>query len=139
MGLHLTRAEAKALGIVVPSPRKYRNQPVTIDGRHFDSKVEAARFALLQQLERAGELACLLHHPRYELVVKGRRIGLYEADSSYLEGGRQVIEDVKGHLTADYKLKRELVCALYPGAIFREVRLCRGSRLSRPRFSTIDV
>ena len=64
---------------------------------------------------------------------------LYEADSSYLERSRPVIEDVKGHPTPEYKLKRELVLALYPGTIFREVRLCRGSRLSRPRFTTTDA
>jgi hypothetical protein len=102
-----------------PKPRKYRNEKITIDGRTFDSKKEAARFAELALLEKVGAIRDLECQPRYDLSVNGVVIGAYVADFRYysVELGRLVVEDVKGmkglplyrwkikHLLAEHAIK----------------------------------
>ena len=45
----------------------------------------------------------------------------YVADFVYVEGGREVVEDVKGYRTAEYKRKRRLMKKIY-GVDIRETR-----------------
>lgn len=111
-----------------PKARKYRNEPVELNGERFDSKAEAARWAQLRLLERAGEIRELRRQVRYELVpsqrtAAGKHVApvAYVADMVYLDGqGRQVVEDVKGFRTADYKLKVKLMLHVH-GIEIREV------------------
>jgi hypothetical protein len=97
--------------------RKYRNQPVTVDGIRFDSKAEAARYGQLKLLLRAGRIRNLRTHVPFLLEVAGERIGTYEADFVYEQRvepcWEQVVEDVKGVRTREYILKRNLMRALY--------------------------
>lgn len=46
----------------------------------------------------------------------------YRADYVYTERGRQVVEDIKGMLTPEYKIKRALMLAIH-GITIRQVRL----------------
>lgn len=111
-------------------PRKYRNQPVVIDGVRFASKAEAVRDGELQLLQRAGEIKDLKRQPRFPLVVAGVKICTYVADWSYqrrtcLDGrhhtfasppayGSLVVEDRKGVQTPAFKIKWALAKALHP-------------------------
>jgi hypothetical protein len=143
MGLHLTRAEAKALGIEVPKRHKYNARKVEIDGWTFDSKAEGDRYAALKHQVMAGMIRNLVIHPRFPIEVRGIVICTYVADFGYIERAqlydRQVVEDVKGIPTEAYRLKKKLVKAAYPHLTLREVRKCRGSRSSRQQFTTTDV
>lgn len=91
---------------------KYGNTKVNVDGMHFDSKREAARWQELRLLERAGEISDLRRQVRYELVPKmpGERPVDYIADFVYRgKDGNEVVEDVKGVRTPVYVIKRKLM------------------------------
>ncbi len=104
-------------------PGRYgQNKRVVLDGQKFDSKGEAARWATLQQLQRAGQIADLQHQVRFELAPGVKHAGekrarpalTYWADFTYIEGGALVVEDFKGRiLTPEFKIKRHLMLALH--------------------------
>lgn len=103
---------------------KYRNKKTTIDGITFDSKREADRYCELLLLQKAGEITNLTLQEKYVLVDKTptERPVIYKADFSYnLPDGRVVVEDVKGHRTKEYIIKRKLFKWRYPDIDFREV------------------
>jgi len=77
---------------------KYNARRTVVDGITFDSRAEARRYGELRLLERAGEIADLRVHPRYEILPKEgkERARHYTPDFQYREGGRVVVEDVKG-------------------------------------------
>jgi hypothetical protein len=96
--------------------RKYGNQPVWLEGVRFDSKKEAARWWVLQQIEKSGGISGLKRQTSYPLVVNGIKIAAYKADAVYHENGRLVVEDTKSPSSrkiAVYRLKRKLMFALY--------------------------
>lgn len=92
---------------------KYGAVPVTVDGHSFDSTAEAARYGELLLLERAGEIADIEVHPTFRLEVNGVLVCHYEGDFRYrvVATGGWVTEDVKGHRTESYKIKRRLMQA----------------------------
>lgn len=93
--------------------RKYRNEPVEIDGRRFASKAEGKRYAELRLLERAGEIRDLRCQPRYDLAVNGQKICTYVGDFAYLNRtGTPVTEDVKGYRTDVFEIKAKLFRAV---------------------------
>jgi hypothetical protein len=95
---------------------KYRNRKTIYQGIEFDSQKEERRYQELQLLERAGEIRYLERQPRYDFVIKGKKLKhYYKADFRYevVRTGQVVTEDVKGYRTRDYRLKKELVEALY--------------------------
>lgn len=101
---------------------KYGNKRVKLDGITFDSKAEAARYSQLKLLERAGTISDLKVHTRWRIDVNGRHVTTYIDDFSYRDsGGELVVEDVKGHKTGVYKLKRALMSAVH-GVEIREIQ-----------------
>lgn len=117
-------------------PRKYRNQPVIVDGARFASKLEARRWQELRLLERAGQIHYLQRQVRLPLHVCGVRIGYYVADYVYsttphpplveqADGGcagltdSAVVEDTKGVETSLFKWKAKHVAAQYGHEIRR--------------------
>jgi hypothetical protein len=101
-----------------------------LDGITFASKAEMNRYAELRMMERGRLISDLILQPRFLLQagyqdgpVKVRALE-YVADFAYRESHnpRRVVEDVKGHLTDVYKLKRKLFRAKYPELDFREVK-----------------
>jgi hypothetical protein len=93
---------------------KYGNEQVVIDGHRFASHKEAARFAELCLLRRAGQISGLEVQPRFPITVNGVHICYYVADFSYrLPNGLSVVEDAKGFKTPEYKLKRRLMLAVH--------------------------
>lgn len=95
---------------------KYRSKKYYIDGYKFDSKKEAKRYQELKLLEEGKVISNLILQPKFELQPKfrydgkGERAIHYIADFIYwdIENSCEVVEDVKGFKTTEYKLKRKL-------------------------------
>jgi len=109
---------------------KYGAKKTVVDNITFASKKEADRYCQLKLLEKAGEIRNLELQPRYDLAVKGVKLGFYKADFRYeetwpltvilkhnhtrkLEAWKLVIEDCKGFKTPIYRLKKKLLLALH--------------------------
>lgn len=110
---------------------KYHVAPAsarTMDGIRFDSKAEMRRYQELLLLQRSRQIRGLELQPEFVLVdpftSRGRKYrGIrYRWDFRYLEDGCVVVEDVKGHATEAYKLKRQLFARQFPDIDFREIR-----------------
>ena len=109
---------------------KYGNKKsVAADGTKFDSRAEHRRWVHLCHLQAGGLISDLRRQVAYELVKSVKYHGAsrakpairYVADFVYVEKGVEVIEDVKGALTPEFKLKRHLMKAL----LGLEVRLTK--------------
>lgn len=96
---------------------KYNAKKTEIDGIKFDSMREGARYRILKERQDAGQIEGLTCHPRYILQegFKGRdgkkiREIAYEADFRYWDRTLNlfVIEDVKGMVLPEYRLKKKL-------------------------------
>ncbi len=102
---------------------KYRNQPVTIDGIRFASKMEGRRYERLRALQKGGAIRNLRLQTQYKLIVNGVLICRYRPDFEYDEvaTGEHVVEDVKGYRNHVYAIKAQLMLACY-GITVREVQ-----------------
>lgn len=96
---------------------KYRNQITRRYGKTFDSKHEAERYEELKMLEKAGEITGLMHHVKFRIENKNEknREASYEADFVYLDCKklRWIVEDAKGFVTDEYKLKKKAMYNRY--------------------------
>lgn len=92
----------------------------TVNGILFASKREARRYQQLVMLERCGEIFALTRQTAWSLDVRGQHVCNYVDDFNYTDAaGQFVVEDVKGHLTAEYRLKKKLMLACH-GITLRE-------------------
>lgn len=115
------------------SPRKrrrekYANVRSEYGGETFDSKAELARWVDLQLLRKGKVITDLQRQVSFELIPKQVRPSggverpcCYVADFVYFEGGKRVVEDVKGALTPEYRLKRKLMLHVH-GIEIREIK-----------------
>lgn len=98
------------------------------NGRHVGkvwcaSEAEAERYEQLLRLEMSGIITNLVPQPKFDLVVNNHRIAGYRADFRYDridDHGNvlfSVIEDIKGFVTPEFKLKRALFDALVTPAL----------------------
>ena len=110
---------------------KYHARKTLLDGIWFDSKAEAARYAELKLMARAGEIEHLRLQPRYIIHdafraasdgKKYRKIE-YVGDFEYWDPKRHrlICEDVKGARTDLYRVKRKLFLARYPSIYHEEI------------------
>lgn len=111
-----------------PRSQKYGNEKVIDGDLRFDSKAEHRRWIHLKWLEKAGEITNLKRQVPFELIPAQpkpsgghERATVYIADFTYEEGGVQIVEDVKGAVTPEYRLKRKLMLWRH-GVEVREVR-----------------
>jgi len=93
---------------------KFGAKKIEIGGEVYDSTGEANRHAQLKLLERAKAIKALSRQPRYVLCVNGHEVCEYIGDFAYYDGGRLVVEDFKGVITPEFRLKRKLFLALHP-------------------------
>ena len=110
---------------------KYNAKQKVVDGHTFHSKREAERYCELKLFVRAGEIRNLVLQPRFLLQeeffdkneVKHKKIE-YVADFLYIDkDDKAIVEDVKGVLTAVYKLKKKMFLKIYDEQYeFREIR-----------------
>lgn len=146
MALHLSMAELTNLRARVDGTRtaremrdrpaerqkraqKYGNTKVVDSGITFDSKAEHKRWQYLVLLQRAKEIRNLRLQVPFELIPAQARPGggkeratVYIADFVYLDRkGVQVVEDVKGAVTPEFRLKRKLMLHVH-GIEVKEVR-----------------
>lgn len=128
--MRLSVAEAVRLGYIrredlEVKPNKHGNIKTEIDNIQFDSKMEAVRYSHLKHLERLGFISELRLQPCFVLQAGFTRNGrnympiTYKADFSYLEDGRSVIEDVKGHKTKEFKRSMKMFLFEHKPEIFR--------------------
>lgn len=98
-------------------PSKYRNRRCEHEGITFDSRRELDRWIQLCRERDVGAISELERQVVYVLanpvVIDGRiKPALrYVADFVYERDGKTVIEDVKGVITAEYRIKRHLMAA----------------------------
>ena len=97
---------------------KYNNKPTVINGIRFASKREANRYIYLKRRIVTEEITGLKLQPRFDFPMKF----FYKADFSYMEDGKQVVEDVKGFETAIFKLKKKCFKYFYPKLELRIVK-----------------
>lgn len=119
---------------------KYRNEKVEYDGITFDSKRERDRYIVLKDAERQGIISDLVCQPKFTLLpaqyheetvqlktkVKTVRkcdflATTYTGDFQYIKDGNVVVEDVKGMLTPEYRLKEKMM-AYFHHIIIRRVK-----------------
>lgn len=113
---------------------KFSAQAIELDGIKYPSKAEANRHQQLKLMERAKAIKALAYQPKYPLKVNGVVIGVYTADFAYFEGGRQVVEDVKGGPVREAdSLRMRVFMACYPQHEMRIVDRKGNSRLFRQR------
>jgi hypothetical protein len=104
-----------------PKKKKYRNVPTVVDGVRYDSAKEARHAQLLQAMLRDGLIRNLRRQVTYLLEVNGVLICRYKPDFVFEElspptegmGWWTVVQDVKGYLTPEYKLKKKLMLACH--------------------------
>ena len=99
-------------------PNKYFAKKTLAFGEKFDSKWEAERWGQLKAMERAGVVDQLERQVKYELTINDIKICNYIADFTYMlieENGlsRYVVEDAKGVLTPEFKLKKKMMKAIH--------------------------
>jgi hypothetical protein len=107
---------------------KYSAVKTVVDGHKFDSKKEARRYGELKLLKSAGEISWLRLQPKFRFRIDGRNVMIrskgypngrqatYTADFQYEQGGKIVVEDVKGGAATDTeasRLRRAMVEAQY--------------------------
>lgn len=113
-----------------PARAKYRNKKTEIGGVKFDSKAEAERFVQLSRMQDEGLISNLRRQVVFELApavkIHGKRRMSpplrYVADFTYEQGGREIIEDVKGQErpTEGFRIKRHLLAV--QGHAINEIR-----------------
>lgn len=98
-----------------PAKRKYRNEPVVIDGIRFDSKREGAYYAELKIREKAGEVASVERQKTFILQINNVLVGTYRADFVFYDNGqkRWRTVDVKGFETKEFKRTKRLMRACH--------------------------
>lgn len=109
--------------------QKYGNTKVADAGITFDSKAEHKRWQYLVLMQRAGEISDLqlqvpfvLIPPQVSPSGKKERPTVYLADFVYqTKEGTRVVEDVKGAVTPEFRMKRKLMLHVH-GIEVKEVR-----------------
>ncbi len=83
---------------------KYNAVREEVEGIVFHSKKEAKRFKELKLLQRMKQIQDLRLQVAYDLLIPTK----YVADFVYWDRltGRQIVEDVKGYRTAEYRRKK---------------------------------
>lgn len=98
---------------------KYNNSKIVIDGKKFDSKLEANYYMYLQQLEAVGDIDSFKWQVKYELQPhfkldsdqKTRRAITYTADFVVNKNGIETVVDIKGSkfaVTQMFKMKKKM-------------------------------
>lgn len=119
---------------------KYKNEKVEFDGIKFDSKRERDRYMVLKDAERRGVISELKCQPKFTLIpaqyheeakqlkTKVKMVKkcdflaiTYTGDFQYVKDGKVVVEDVKGIVTPEYKLKEKMM-AYFHHIIIRRIK-----------------
>ncbi len=97
-----------------PAKHKFHAQRVTTGGMKFASKSEAAYFAHLKQLERAGQLVFHLWQVPFYIPGEPFATRLVLDSIEFWADGSITFTDVKGMETDAFKIKQRSVQGVYP-------------------------
>ncbi len=108
---------------------KFKNKKVEVDGIKFDSEMESHYYLYLKELKEEGMVVDFVLQPTFVLqegfTKDGEKIRpiIYRADFKviYIDGHIEVI-DVKGQMTAEFKLKRKILLYKYRNINFKCVQ-----------------
>jgi len=101
---------------------KYGAKKVEVNGEKFGSKLEHSRWCGLLVAERAGLISELKRQVPFVLAPsvkfydenRSKPASKYIADFVYFEkDGNQVVEDVKGVQTTEFRIKRHLMLSVH--------------------------
>jgi DNA-binding transcriptional regulator YiaG len=90
---------------------KYRNKKTEVNGILFDSKAESEYYVHLMELKTIGVVKEFTLQPKYEVLpaFHGQKAVHYIADFRIeYNNGSVYIVDIKGHETAEFKIKRKM-------------------------------
>ena len=125
------------------SYNKYKNKKTIVDGIKFDSEMESHYYLYLKHLKEIGEVIDFELQPTFLLqegfsTKDGDRIRpiKYIADFRvvYRDGHEEVI-DVKGKITAEFKIKRKMLLYKYRDITFK----CVQERGRKPNKYWIEI
>ncbi|MHD0644585.1 DUF1064 domain-containing protein [Pseudomonas aeruginosa] len=100
---------------------------------YFHSTGEYKRWCDLKLLQRAGVISDLRRQVTYRLDVGDTHFGKYIADFVYVENGKEVVEDFKGHRTPEYLKSKRLMKDIHGIDIFETGP--KGAKSVRPKTS----
>lgn len=106
---HLLRAPVARVELTKPPQRKYRNIPIFVDGKRFDSKLESRCYIWLTVLRKVGDILWFIRQPSFDLPGGVR----YRADFLVVTTKIVYVLDAKGKDTQESKNKRKQVKELY--------------------------
>ena len=113
-GLAIKPADGQPLSVDKPKRNKFGNKPVTIDGILFQSTLEGNYYTQLKLRVRAGDIVSFDMQVPYVFTINGVKVSTYRADFVVTwPDGRITVEDTKGVETPDFKIKKNLMLALY--------------------------
>jgi hypothetical protein len=98
---------------------KYNAQGRRVNGIWCASDAEATRYEQLLEMQASGLIENLRTQVRYPLLVNNHKVCAYVADFAYIINDpelrvyREVVEEVKGLETPEWKLKCKLFEAVY--------------------------
>tara|TARA_R100000988_G_scaffold101245_2_gene73736 strand:+ start:877 stop:1251 length:375 start_codon:yes stop_codon:yes gene_type:complete len=97
---------------------KYNAKKTEFMGYKFDSKWEAERYGQLSSMVLGGVIKDLERQVKYDIIVNDQKICRYIADFVYTlihenKKEEKIVEDAKGVQTADFKLKKKLMKAVF--------------------------
>ncbi len=92
---------------------KYGNQKCVYQGMKFDSKLELQRWQFLNDCLKKGKIKELKRQQRIQVILGRNRVCDYIADFSYEINNKTIYEDVKGVVTAIFRLKAKLIKVIY--------------------------
>ena len=96
------------------SSSKFRNCATVIDGIRFASKLEGTRYLQLKMLKSGGVIKNFKIQVTYRLDVNGIHICDYRADFVVENSdGTVTVEDTKGFITPEFKLKKKLMLVIH--------------------------
>ncbi len=110
----------------------FARKTACLHGHTHASKREAGRCVELHRLQNEGKIVGLKVEPCFHFWVEGAYLKArnghkikYTADFTYIEGNRQIVEDVKaknGHMSRDVPIKFSLMAACYPDIELRIIK-----------------
>ena len=99
---------------------KYKAVKTMVGDEVFDSKKEAKRWVELRKMEEDGKIKDLARQVKFPLLPKQMLDGKvierqcnYIADFIYRENGHLVVEDTKGIMTPEFRLKKKMMLYFY--------------------------
>jgi hypothetical protein len=102
----LSSAEYRAMK---PRKNKYRAVKTKVGDIEFHSKREAARYVVLLDRLKRGEIRNLELQVPIPVKLNGKKVFTYIADFIYFEGPNRIIDDSKGFKTPVYRLKKRIL------------------------------